>query len=75
MGDDIELRGIEVIYDGLLQMDLYNKTQQESYRVFVNPALFFGMLGKSMEKNYAAWCRAFEKTAPGRPCDPPGGEK
>jgi len=52
MGDRLELRGIEVIQDGLFQIDVYNNTRNEGYRVFVIPDIFFSMIGSSMQKNY-----------------------
>lgn len=67
MGDDIELRAVEVIQDGLLQMDLWNNTKHEGYRVFINPADLFSMIGKSMQNNHDAFVHAFtvEEILPG----------
>jgi len=54
MGDDIELKAIEVIQDGLFQMDFWNNTKNEGYRVFVKPDELFSMIGVSMQRNHEA---------------------
>ena len=62
MGDDIEIRAIEIIYDGLIQIDFYNNTKNEGYRCFVDPSVLLGMLSQAMQKNYKAWMEEFVKS-------------
>ncbi len=52
MGDYIELRDVEVIQDGLLQLDFYNETQNKWFRVFVEPEKMFGLIGEAMQNNF-----------------------
>lgn len=51
MGDEIIIMAIDIIYGGLIQIDLKNETKNEHYRVFVDPKDFFSMLGNAMQKN------------------------
>jgi len=44
MGEKITIKGIEVIYDGLLQIDIWFEDQNKGGRIFVEPDKFFGML-------------------------------
>ena len=52
MGDEIILKAIEVIQDGLLQIDLWNETERKEIRFFAEPKEFFNMLGNAMQKNF-----------------------
>lgn len=49
---DLELTEMEVIQDGLIQMDFRDKTTEQWTRCYVDPVRFFSLLGKSMEKNH-----------------------
>jgi len=51
MGDEIEFIRVEVIQNGLLQMDFRNNTTNTPIRAFVDPGDFFKMLGQSMDEN------------------------
>ena len=55
MGDEFELTNVEVIYNGLLQLDILNVNENTSIRVFVEPTKFFGMVGKSLQENLDAY--------------------
>ena len=52
MGDDIEISDIQIIQDGLFQIDFYNKSKDEHYRAFCDPDKFFKMIGDSMQDNH-----------------------
>lgn len=52
MGDKIELKEIEVIQDGLFQLDFHNENKNTWFRVFVEPEKLFGLMGKAMQVNY-----------------------
>ena len=52
MGDHIELKEVEVIQDGLFQIDFYNENQNTWFRVFVEPEKMFGLIGDAMQSNY-----------------------
>ena len=52
MGDEIELRDIQVIQDGLIQMDFFNESEHKGYRAFCKPDIFFKMIGDSMAQNH-----------------------
>ena len=52
MGDEIIIRAIEIIQNGLIQIDFLNKETDECLRAFCEPEAFFCMIGKSMQKNF-----------------------
>jgi len=52
MGDKIELKEIEVIQDGLFQLDFHNENKNTSFRVFVEPEKLLTLMGKAMQVNY-----------------------
>lgn len=52
MGDKIIIESIEVIQDGLFQIDLKNETTGKYDRCFVEPEDLFGMIGKAIQKNH-----------------------
>ena len=52
MGDEIIIYAIEVIQNGLLQIDFRNENTDEQFRAFCEPKEFFGMIGKAMQKNF-----------------------
>ncbi len=52
MGDKIEVKDVQVIQGGLLQIDAYCEEKNEHYRIFANPDKFFTLLGQSMFKNF-----------------------
>jgi len=52
MGEEIKIIGIEIIYNGLFQIDFQNTETKETYRCFTESKEFFGMIGSSMQKNY-----------------------
>ena len=60
MGDEIIIVSIDVIYSGLIQIDLKNETKNERYRVFVEPNDFFSMFGDGMQKNRDDFQKALE---------------
>ena len=60
MGDDIEIRAIEVIQGGLLQIDFFNTTTDKGYRCFAEPGAFFAMLGAAMQKEHDDWFAEWE---------------
>ena len=57
MGDDIELRCVEIVNGGILQIDLFNVTKGEGYRCFADPQRFFKFLGESLKANNAEWLK------------------
>jgi hypothetical protein len=52
MGDKIIIESIEVIQDGLFQIDFKNVKTEEYYRCFIEPDKLFGMIGEAMQENY-----------------------
>jgi hypothetical protein len=60
MGDEIIIVAIEIIYGGLIQIDLKNETKNEHYRAFIEPKDFFSMFGNAMQKNSDDFQKAFE---------------
>lgn len=50
MGDDIEVREIEVINGGTLQVDLWNVTKNHGIRFFADPEQFLNAIGKAMSE-------------------------
>tara|TARA_R100001530_G_scaffold1886_1_gene3235 strand:- start:13905 stop:14147 length:243 start_codon:yes stop_codon:yes gene_type:complete len=60
MGNDIEIKEIEVIQGGLIQIDFENKSTKECYRVFCEPSKFFRMLGSAMQFHYMAFMDNYE---------------
>jgi len=52
MGEEIVITAIEVIQNGLLQIDFRNQETKDIFRAFCEPEAFFGMIGKSMQKNF-----------------------
>ena len=60
MGDEIIIVAIEIIYGGLIQIDLKNETKNEHYRAFIEPKDFFSMFGNAMQKNRDDFQKAFE---------------
>ena len=55
MGDDIEIKMIEIIQGGLVQIDFYNNSQKKWDRAFCDPDKFFRMIGNSMQKSMKKW--------------------
>lgn len=52
MGDHIIFKSIEVIQGGLLQIDLWNETENKHIRFFAEADEFFSKFGKAMQKNH-----------------------
>lgn len=52
MGDRIAIERIEVIQDGLFQIDFKNENTGEYERCFIEPEVLFGMIGKAMQENH-----------------------
>jgi len=52
MGDEIIIYAIEIIQNGLLQIDFRNENTNDCFRAFCEPKKFFGMFGKAMQKNF-----------------------
>ena len=50
MGDEIIIESIEIIYDGLIQIDFKNNDTGEFYRSFIEPEKLFKMIGESMQR-------------------------
>jgi len=61
MGDEIEIKNIEIIQGGLVQLDLYNVSQNRYDRAFCDPDVFFKMIGDSMQENFKKWVNNFHK--------------
>jgi len=59
MGDEIEVKNIEIIQGGLVQIDFYNATQDKIDRAFCDPDVFFAMIGKSMQAGAKKWNEDF----------------
>lgn len=55
MGEEARLIDIEVIQDGLIQMDI--EIEEKLVRVFIQPSDFFLHFGSAMQKNYIAWIK------------------
>jgi hypothetical protein len=55
MGDRIVIIGIEVIQDGLFQIDFKNINTGKCDRSFINPEDLFGMIGEAMQLNHNAY--------------------
>lgn len=51
MGDSYEIISIEILYGGLLQIDLYCKELDSNIRVFAEPKDFFSKLGEASQKS------------------------
>lgn len=52
MGDEITIYAIEVVQNGLIQIDLRNEETGECFRTFCEPNRFFNMLGETMQNNF-----------------------
>lgn len=62
MGDKIELKEIEVIQDGLFQLDFYNENKNTSFRVFIEPEKLLTLMGKAMQVNYQKyWDKIYDE--------------
>ena len=61
MGERIEITAIQIIQNGLIQMDIFYTEQKKGDRIFCNPDIFFEMIGKSMHDNWSAWCKENER--------------
>jgi hypothetical protein len=56
MGDKFVITDIEVIQDGLFQIDIKNENTNKSNRLFVEPSQLFSMIGAAMQKNFNKYC-------------------
>lgn len=49
MGDHVDILGIEITRDGVIQIDIRNLNTQKEHRIFTEPEKFFSMLGKALQ--------------------------
>lgn len=61
MGDEIELKNIDVIQGGTIQIDFYNKTENRHDRCFCDPKDFFKMIGIAMQANADKWMEDWQR--------------
>jgi hypothetical protein len=52
MGDKIVIENIEVIQDGLFQIDFKNTNTGKYDRCFIDPRDLFEMIGEAMQENH-----------------------
>jgi len=52
MGEEIIVDAIEIVENGLIQIDFRNNDTGETFRAFCDPDRFFGLIGASMQKNF-----------------------
>lgn len=66
MGDAITIVAIEIIQGGLVAVDFQNEKTKVIDRAFCVPAVFFGMIGASMQKGHQEWMEAWDAKMEGR---------